>query len=192
MKTQRTLKLILMLGSALAVIQPASADVIFTLLPANGNVFGPPGSLVGWGYSLQNTDAANWFMSTGLNSDSFANGTPTLLFDFPILGPGGIATQAFDPLNSLGLFQLQWDVSAPVGFVNSGTFVLSGELWDGDPLNGGSFIAAAPDVGAAYSAGVTSPTGVVPEPSSFMLLGSALALAAAGAEMKRHRSRQQS
>ena len=48
-------------------------------------------------------------MSTNLNSDSFSNGTPTLLFDFPILAPGGVVTQAFDSVNSVGLFQLQWD-----------------------------------------------------------------------------------
>jgi hypothetical protein len=109
-------------------------------------------------------------MSTGLNSDSFANGTPTPLFDFPILAPGDTVTEAFDPVNSIGLFELQWDVSAPVGFVNSGNFTLSGELWDGDPLNGGNFIAAAPDIALPYSATVTGSTSATPEPSSFLLL----------------------
>ena len=78
-----------------------------------------------------------------------SNGTPTLLFDFPILAPGGTVTEAFDSVNSIGLFELQWDVSAPVGFVNIGNFTLSGEWWDGDPLNGGNFIAAAPDIALA-------------------------------------------
>jgi hypothetical protein len=154
----------------------ASADVLFTLLPIDGNISGPPGSLVGWGYSLTNTDPSNWFVSIGMNSDSFSNGTPMLLFDFPILAPGGAVTEAFDSVNSLGLFDLQWDVSAPGGFVNSGNFTLSGEWWDGDPLNGGNLIAGAPDIASAYSATVTTPTSAMPEPSSFVLLAGAVVL----------------
>src|ERR1039457_944852 len=104
-----------------------------------------------------------------------SNGTPTLLFDFPILAPGGTVTEAFDSVNSIGLFELQWDVSAPVGFVNTGNFTLSGEWWDGDPLNGGSFIAAAPDIALAYSATAEQGSSTVPEPSSWWLCLGALA-----------------
>src|SRR5205085_7828489 len=103
---------------------------------------------------------SNWFESTALNSDSFANGTPTLLFDFPILAPGGTVTEAFDAVNSIGLFELQWDLSVPVGFVNSGNFTLSGQWFDGDPLNGGNFIAVAADIAVRYSASATGTTGV--------------------------------
>ena len=153
---------------------PVSADVVFTLLPADGNVFGAPGSLVGWGYSLTNTDSSNWFNSTNLNSDSFSNGTPTLLFDFPILAPGDSVTEAFDSVNSIGLFELQWGPSAPVGFVNSGNFTLSGEWWDGDPFDGGNFIADAPDIALPYSATVEQGSSTVPEPSSWWFCLSAL------------------
>jgi hypothetical protein len=55
------------------------------------------------------------------------DGTPTLLFDFPVLGRGDAVTEAFDPVYSIGLFELLWDASAPVGFVNTGEFTLSGE-----------------------------------------------------------------
>ena len=163
-------------GSFLFLASPLSADIWFSVLPSDGNVSGPPGSLVGWGYSLTNTDPSNWFMATDLNSDSFSNGTPTLLFDFPILAPGDSVTEAFDPVNSIGLYELQWDVSAPVGFVNSGNFTLSGEWWDGDPLNGGNFIADAPDIALAYSATVEQGSSTVPEPSSFVLLVCAIAM----------------
>jgi hypothetical protein len=165
---------ILVVGLFLSLTCPVSAGVVFTLDPSDGNVFGPPGSFVGWGYSLTNTDPSNWFKPANLNSDSFANGTPIVLFDFPILAPAGVpgdtVTETFDPLNSIGLFELQWDVSAPVGFVNSGDFTLSGEWWDGDPLNGGNFVAVAPDIALPYSATVTAETSGVPEPSSFLLL----------------------
>ena len=165
---------ILVAGLFLFLTCPVSAGVVFALLPADGNVSGAPGSLVGWGYALTNTDPSNWFMSTNLNSDSFSNGTPTLLFDFPIVAPGGTVTEAFDSVNSIGLFELQWDVSAPAGFVNTGNFTLSGEWWDGDPLNGGGFIATAPDIALPYSATVAQGSSTVPEPSSWWLCLSVL------------------
>ena len=71
---------------------------------------------------------------------------------------------------------MQWDAGAPVGFVNSGNFVLSGEWWTGDPLNGGSFIANAPDIALAYSATVAEPTTATPEPSSLVLLACGIAV----------------
>jgi protein-disulfide isomerase len=129
---------------------------------------------VGWGYSLNNTDPSSWFVTTNLNSDSFSNGTPTSLFDFPILAPGDTVTEPFDSVNSTGLFELLWDLSAPVGFANSGNFVLSGQWWDGDPLNGGNFFADAPDLSLAYTATVTGSVSA-PEPSSFLLLAGGIA-----------------
>lgn len=153
------------------LVCPASADVLFSLIPSDGNVSGPPGSLVGWGYSLQNTDPSNWFESTNLNSDSFSNGTATLLFDFPILAPGDMVTEMFDPVNSIGLFELQWDPSATPGTTNSGNFVLSGQFFDGDPLNGGNLVADATDISLPYSAAVSGITeSPVPEPSGCMFL----------------------
>jgi hypothetical protein len=175
MKTSRCWQPVLLAGVLLFLAGPVSADIVFTTIPADGNVSGAPGSLVGWGYSITNTDPSDWFLSTDLNSDSFSNGTPTLLFDFPEVAPGATVTEAFDPMNSIGLFELQWDPSAPIGTVNSGNFVLSGELWDGDPFNGGTFIADALDTSATYTATVTG-SGGSPEPGSFPLLVSGLAV----------------
>jgi hypothetical protein len=177
MNTRNFCRVAMLEAVVFCLASPLWADSItFDLLPSDGNVSGPPGSLVGWGYSLEDTDPSNWFVATDLNSDSFSNGTPTLLFDFPILAPGDTVTEAFDPVNGIGLFELQWDASAPAGFVNSGNFTLSGEWWDGDPLNGGNFIADAPDIALPYSATVTSPSSAVPEPSSFVLLAWAVGM----------------
>jgi hypothetical protein len=151
-------------------------SITFALLPSDGNVSGPPGSLVGWGYSLTNDSSADWFVSTNLGSDSFSNGTPTNLFDFPNLGPGQNVTEPFDPVNGIGVYELQWDPSAPGGFVNSGKFVLSGEWLDGDPLNGGNFIDAATDTALPYSATVSGSTSGTPEPSSFALFACGVSL----------------
>jgi len=149
----------------------------FDLIPGSGNVTGPAGSTVGWGYSITNDSVADWLLTTNLNSDSFADGTATSLFDFPEVAPGATVTEAFDPINGIGLYELAWDPSAPTGFVNSGNFVLSAQWYDGDPFNGGSFIADAPDTNAAYSATVSSSgPAPVPEPSSIFLFATAIAL----------------
>jgi hypothetical protein len=170
MKSRYVFRIVAVLGSALCSVPALRADAVsFNLLPLSGNVSGPPGSLVGWGYSLTNDSTADWFMSTSLNADSFLNGTPTSLFDFPILGPGDTSPEPFDPVNNVGLYELQWDASAPAKFVNSGNFVLSGEWWNGDPLNGGTFIADAPDISLPYSATVAGMR-ITPEPSSFLVL----------------------
>lgn len=156
-------------GFVLYSILPLHADMVsFSLLPSDGNVSGPAGSVVGWGYSLTNESASDWFMATDLNADAFSNGIPTVLFDFPILAPGQTVTEAFNSINSIGLYELAWNVSAPAGYVNSGNFVLSGQWWNGDPLSSGNFIAAAPDISLSYSATVSVSS--VPEPSSFSLL----------------------
>jgi hypothetical protein len=160
----------------LCLVSPILADSItFGLLPPDGDVSGPPGSLVGWGYSLTNDSTSDWFLATDLNSDSFSNGAPTSLFDFPDLAPGATVTEAFDPVNSIGLFELQWDPAAPVGFVNSGDFTLSGQWYDGDPFNGSNFIADATDTSLSYAATVTGSVSSVPEPSNLLLLASGIA-----------------
>ncbi len=150
---------------------PLWADSItFSLLPSNGNVSGPAGSLEGWGYSITNNSTADWYLATNLNADSFSDGTPNLIFDFPEVAPGATVTEAFDALNGIGLYELQWDPSAPLGFVNSGDFTLSGQWYDGDPFNGGNHVADAPDSLLPYSATVTDSGGGAPEPSSLLLL----------------------
>ncbi|HNY41795.1 MAG TPA: PEP-CTERM sorting domain-containing protein [Bryobacteraceae bacterium] len=142
----------------------------FDVLPAGGAISGPAGSTIGWGYSLTNESASEWLLTVGLNTDSFLDGTPILLFDFPILAPNGSVTVPFDELTSTGLFMLIWDLAAPASSVNSGTFVLSAQWWDGDPLDGGNYIMDALDAGSAYSATVSESTGTIPEPSTWLLV----------------------
>ena len=118
----------------LAMPSQALGDIIdFSLIPGDGAVAGPPGSTVGWGYSITNNSLTDWFLPTVLNSDSFANGIPAVLFDFPMVAPGASISVSFDSGTATGLYELTWDGGAPVGFVNSGNFVLSAQWWDGDP-----------------------------------------------------------
>jgi hypothetical protein len=162
-----------------------SDSFTFTTLPANGNVAGAAGSVVGWGYSITNQSAADWLVTTNLTADPFQNGNPTLLFDFPFLAPGQTVTESFNPASSFGLYELAWNSNAPANSVNSGNFVLSAQWWTGDPTGTGVLIADATDVSAPYSASVGSST-VVPEPSSFLLLISAAAVFAFCLPRSRH------
>lgn len=165
--TQASLWLILTLS--MLISRPLRADTFtFSLLPADGMVAGPQGSTVGWGYSLTNKSATDWLVTTAVNSDPFLFGSPTLLFDFPDLAPGGTASVPFDKGAGTGLYQLTWDSSAPLDFSNFGTFTLSAQWWTGDPLKGGAFLQNAPDSTQAYFATVSQTT-AIPEPSPLVL-----------------------
>src|SRR4051812_14383871 len=91
----------------------------FETIPADGNVSGPAGSTVGWGYSIINNSLSDWLETTVITAGVFQYGSPLAIFDLPILAPGAKAKVLFDPVNGFGLYQLTWDVDAPAGFVNS-------------------------------------------------------------------------
>ena len=147
----------------------------FSVLPAGGTVSGPAGSTVGWGYTITNQSSTNWLVLTGLSADLFLNGTPDAsYFTLPILAPNTVATLTFNSGTYEGLFGLTWDVTAPVGFTNSGTFIVSAEFWDNDPLAGGNFVSLGLDQSAGYSATVVPSASSVPEPSTLILLTTGL------------------
>lgn len=149
--------------------QSVFADTFtFNTLPLSGNVSGPPGSTVGWGYTITNESLTDWLVTTNLSVDSFQNGIPNSIFDFPILQPGTTLTLPFNAMQGLGLYEFTWDPTAPVGFINNGNFILSAEWWSGDPLAGGMFLAPAADANSAYTAAVAA-AGVA-EPSVLLLM----------------------
>src|SRR5271165_4717568 len=69
-------------------------DISLTLIPLSGDVAGPPGSTVGWGYTMTNNTAL-WIQTEAVSSDAFLNGTPTLIFDFPAVAPGSFVMLDF-------------------------------------------------------------------------------------------------
>lgn len=156
---------------ALVLLWTASAHAIsdwsFTLLPPDGAISGPPGSTIGWGYSITNPDPFDWLVLAGISADPFLHASPNSgVFDFPIVGPSTGASVAYLP-SVAGLYELTWDATAPVGFINSGTFVLTADWYDGDPFAGGTFLETG-ERRASYSATVAA--AAVPEPSALLLL----------------------
>jgi hypothetical protein len=154
------------------------ADVYtFEAEPSNGDIQGPPGSTIGWGYSITNDSTTDWLVTTNLAADVFSDSTPDASpFDFPIIAPLTTVTLPYDESTDSGLFALTWDADAPVGFTNSGLFTLDAEWWTGDPLSAGTFIEDAAEETAPYSATVSSQAATVPEPNSLILLITAFGL----------------
>jgi len=161
----------------------SAAPITFELLPADGAIDGEAGSTLGWGYTITN-GSEFWLMLTAIDADPFEHATAdSAPFDYAILAPGEIHTVGYDALALTGLYQLTWDPLAPVGFTNTGLFVLSGEYWDADPFQEGGFVSNAPSISAAYSATVST----VPEPATLLLMGAGAGITALGRRRRRSR-----
>ena len=155
---------------------------IFDTLPPDGIVSGPAGTTIGWGYTLTNPSETDWLVPTAVSADLFELATPNAaVFDFVLtaLAPGATRIVPYEAGIS-GLYELTWDENAPVGFGNSGIFIISAEWWSGDPeVDGVLLPQLAIDQSAAYLASVapppTPPVNTVPEPSGMTLLAVGLA-----------------
>jgi PEP-CTERM motif-containing protein len=167
-------------------------SLTFTLNPST--VSGPAGTTVGWGFSLTNSSAIDYLDLSGIDSDLFlaVDGTPDAsIFPFPNLAPGQTMTQAYDPADGLGLFQFTWNAGLAAGTAETGQFRLLGAFCDpavdqfcAEDDSVPSTVLAAAD----YTAIVSPASGgiPVPEPSSFLLLGTAvLAMAFRGCLRRR-------
>ena len=145
---------------------PAWADgFTFSLLPSSGAIDGPPGSTVGWGYTITNDSSTDYLLLTSLNTtEAFQYGTPTDLFEDTLflLAPDQTVTGYFNATTGTGLFEFTWNSDAPLSFTNSGDFDMSGVFCTDATLTNCSMLP--PDQYAAYAVTAT------PEPSTILLL----------------------
>lgn len=171
-KTQTILSLLLVIMAILMVSPSVYAipDWDFDLLPTSGDVSGPPGSTVGWGYRITNPDPLNWLSIWGLSADLFLNGIPdSSIFDYPLVAPSATVEVPYDGVS--GLYMLTWDTTAPIGFINSGSFTLNADWYYENLFGELNFLEPAPDRSNLYSATVTGDgTRPIPEPSTILLL----------------------
>jgi hypothetical protein len=151
-------------------------NVGLTLIPANGRVSGPPGSTVGWGYTITNNTGL-WLQTESLSAGTFRGGTPNAIFDFPEIGPNSSVTEAFSPVSfascvspPCGLYEFTWNSHAPVGTVNAGIFAVGFDYFSGNPVDPSSVdLGPAPDADASYVASVVA-AAAAPEPGTLALL----------------------
>jgi len=167
----------------LAVAGRARADrfaadtFTFTTQPASTITSGPPGSTIGWGYSITN-NAADYLNVIDVYSDPFlaTYGTPDAsIFDVPLVGPTLTMTESYDPTNTsnmFGLFQFTWDPTWSAGTTVTGDFFVEAQFCDSAALtNCGSVVTDS----WGYTATVSSASGTpIPEPSPMLLLLSGL------------------
>jgi hypothetical protein len=178
---QRYLPWIALALGLLFTNQVATADsLIFTVTPTA--VSGPAGTTVGWGFTITNTSTTSDYLDiSGIDSDLYAatDGTPDAsIFLFPNLAPGESVSQLYDPAGGLGLFQFTWNLGLATGTIETGQFRLFGAFCDPTVdqfcAEDGSVKSTVLESGA-YTATVIPASGTpVPEPSSILLLLSAL------------------
>jgi hypothetical protein len=149
-------------------------------LPASGDVAGPPGTAVGWGFTLSYLGPADWVV---LNDSNFTGSTvfgsyldyltlPTA--PFYVVGPApesASITQPWDLSATLGLGEFDINSTVPPGTVIPGDIAVDYSLFSQDP-NDPAF-----DAGSFVSAGtLDAPVEIMvaPEPGSMLFIGMAL------------------
>ena len=177
----------------------SNASTVLTLNPESGAVSGDPGQVVGWGFTIQ--DSQFWVTVAGTdfcssfnqNTDAFpcdsahpvAHGTyfdftsvPSNFVDSQPSSMGGPDTSQQNfvynpPCNTLGpctgTGAFTIDANTPINTLLSGVIVVDFNLWLGDPANGG--VQQGGDNFITSNAFVL----VVPEPETLLLMGIALA-----------------
>jgi hypothetical protein len=181
------------LGLLLMSLAATADDISLTLTPS-GAVSGPPGSTVGWGFSITNNDTLflvainSFFCQTATvppEDPAFTGCTQTLGTYTDLIGsnatvvaPGDTANESFDGVNGFG----EYTINDPASGVDSGSLVLWFNFWTANPFTDST--ATTDGVtnevfSDAASVTVTAVTSAVPEPGTLLLLGSCIAMIAA-------------
>ena len=185
MFTPRSIAPALLLAGTLALPVTAPATVIFTLIPASGEVGGSPGSIVGWGFTLSN-DTSDWLWANGsefaMNKDPSWGTYEDFSLNSAPVAPGTaehptVLTVLFSLIDGTGAGSFAIEPTVAFDDQAKGVISLDYDIYATDPSGGGLDPIDSARVQAA--AVVTS----TPEAGTWTLLG--LGLAALGGRRRR-------
>ena len=179
------------LGLAFAAGPAMFGGTVLSLSPAGGEVSALPGGITGWGFTLSNdTDYAvvdDAVLIVAADAPGTFKDFISSPSTFTVIGPDGpyaqmMWTEDFDATAQTGLGKFEVDSEASPGDSFSGTVRVYYDLFrispldpafnpDVDWLSTGNFTAAAVSIAVVGAAGAA-----VPEPGSWVLIGSGLVL----------------
>jgi hypothetical protein len=176
-------KVIMLIGLlSLLSFNAAQAATTFQLDPPNGVLSGLPGSTVGWGFTLSNTEnflvvtSAAFEPATDLGTFmDFISAPDNFFVVGPAPGASNVWAQAFNAVTQTGIGSFAIDPNAALGGVAYGEIVLTYDLFALSPLNPNF----NPDTdtlsnGNILTASASVVTAVVPLPGAVWLFGSAV------------------
>jgi hypothetical protein len=164
--------------------------------PFSGDIFGTPGSTVGWGYTITNTTDYLVVTASAFCSGPLAQPCPNALgtytdftaFNFIVVGPAPESTsvsQSFNASLLTGIGSFTINPGALVGDSIAGSVFVLFDLYSRSP-NDPNFDPTTDFLSSGVISTAASVSVVaVPEPASLVLLGSALVLAAASRRFRR-------
>ena len=166
----------LLISLILATAAALSADTIsLDLDPLGGSISGAPGSTIGWGFTLTNS-STSWISVTSSALTFETNPLLGSYVDFIGLqggpapsfavAPSSFWTETFDNV-SQGIGSYTIPNSAELSAEDSGSILVSFDLFNSDPSDGGNQTGSS-SVSAPFTVDV-APIAPVPEPSSLAL-----------------------
>lgn len=177
------MKRLILLGFALTLLAcPAMASPTLTLLPTNGDISGQPGTTIGWGFSITNTE--NFLIPTSFQFlpsstlGTFTDFTGEPFYNFFVVGPGypdgTTVTQAFDPNLGTGVGSFTIANTASLWQSAIGNIIMTYDLYSVSPYEWDSLGYVPDPIATDQVLTVAARVNVVPLPGAVWLLGSGL------------------
>jgi hypothetical protein len=185
-------RLFCLLTAAAFLSALASGSPVFTSTPANGALFGAPGSTVGWGFTIADSAEFVLLSQTGFcvtavqvsdlpcTAQIQAVGTYTdFSFNAPVVGPPSDSSPVarnFDSIGHNGFGEFQISGGAAVGTILSGEIAIVYDRFTSDPNTDPNAVQVGGDnfTSLPASVNVTAIT-AAPEPGMTLPLGLSLA-----------------
>lgn len=125
---------------------------------AQGRAFTVPGGKTGWGYAIKNNSPTKWLY---VHDIKMLGNVSTLVtpdngvFNYPLIAPGSSIVALISGGHGLGSVSV--DASAAPQPVLTGSFVLTGDWWSGDPQKTGTLLCSAGTQSSPYGLVVVTP-----------------------------------